>query len=162
MSLKGKVAIVTGGNSGIGLSIVLELAKQEANIVIDYVADLEATEALEQQVAALGDRNHATTAPENQYRTAGERRAEGKALREAAVAREDHREWKAPKHRRDPIELVLESNEGRMPDLVPIRHGRMLQSRLAFYRRTAASMAADLAHTPSPGSECRPAETLIC
>lgn len=55
MSLKGKVAIVTGGNSGIGLSIVLELAKQGANIVIDYVAHPEATEALEQRVAALGD-----------------------------------------------------------------------------------------------------------
>ena len=55
MSLKGKVAIVTGGNSGIGLSIVLELAKQGASIVIDYVAHPEATEALEKQVAALGD-----------------------------------------------------------------------------------------------------------
>ena len=55
MSLKGKVAIVTGGNSGIGLSVVLELAKQDANMVIDYVAHLEATEALEKQVAALGD-----------------------------------------------------------------------------------------------------------
>ncbi|MGO9061069.1 MAG: glucose 1-dehydrogenase [Candidatus Binataceae bacterium] len=55
MSLRGKVAIVTGGNSGIGLSIVLELAKQGANIVIDYVSDPEATEALAQQVAALGD-----------------------------------------------------------------------------------------------------------
>ena len=55
MSINGKVAIVTGGNSGIGLSIVLELAKQGANIVIDYVADPEATEALEQRVAALGD-----------------------------------------------------------------------------------------------------------
>ena len=55
MSLKGKVAIVTGGNSGIGLSIVLELAKQGANIVIDYVSHPEATEALEKQVAALGD-----------------------------------------------------------------------------------------------------------
>jgi glucose 1-dehydrogenase len=55
MSLKGKVAIVTGGNSGIGMAIVLELARQGANIVIDYVAHPDATEMLEQQVHALGD-----------------------------------------------------------------------------------------------------------
>jgi glucose 1-dehydrogenase len=56
MNLEDKVAVVTGGNSGIGLAIVLELAKQGANIVIDYVAHPEATEALEKQVSALGDR----------------------------------------------------------------------------------------------------------
>ena len=55
MSLQNKVAIVTGGNTGIGQAIVLELAKQGANIVIDYVAHPEATEALEREVAALGD-----------------------------------------------------------------------------------------------------------
>jgi len=56
MSLKGKVAIVTGGNSGIGKAIALAFAAQEAEIVIDYVAHPEATEALEQQIVALGDR----------------------------------------------------------------------------------------------------------
>ena len=55
MGLKGKVAVVTGGNSGIGMAIVLELAKQGASIAIDYVAHPEATEALEQRVAAMGD-----------------------------------------------------------------------------------------------------------
>ena len=58
MSLKGKVAIVvTGGNSGIGQAIVLELARLHANIVIDYVCRPEATEALEQQVGKLGDQS---------------------------------------------------------------------------------------------------------
>jgi glucose 1-dehydrogenase len=55
MNLKGKVAIVTGGNSGIGMAIVLALAEQDANIVIDYVTHPEATEALEKRVTALGD-----------------------------------------------------------------------------------------------------------
>jgi len=54
MDLKNKVAIVTGGNSGIGEAIVLELARQGANIVIDYVVNPQATEALEQQIARLG------------------------------------------------------------------------------------------------------------
>src|SRR5215472_12787140 len=56
MLLKNKVAIVTGGNSGIGKAIVLELARQGANVTIDYVSHPDATEELEKRVAALGDR----------------------------------------------------------------------------------------------------------
>jgi glucose 1-dehydrogenase len=54
MSLTGKVAIVTGGNSGIGKAIALALAAQNAEIVIDFIADPDATEALEAQIVALG------------------------------------------------------------------------------------------------------------
>ena len=57
MSLKNKVAIVTGGNSGIGQAIVLELARQGASIVIDYVAHPEATTELEAEVAKLGSQS---------------------------------------------------------------------------------------------------------
>jgi glucose 1-dehydrogenase len=57
MTLKGKVAIVTGGNSGIGASIVLALAQEGANIVIDYVCNPDAEHELERQCAALGDQS---------------------------------------------------------------------------------------------------------
>jgi glucose 1-dehydrogenase len=72
MSLKGKVAIVTGGNSSIGQAIVLELARLHANIVIDYVCHPEAAEALEQQVGKLGDQSIGVKAPKLTDDAAGE------------------------------------------------------------------------------------------
>jgi uncharacterized protein (DUF2252 family) len=81
---------------------------------------------------------------------ASDRRAQGKALREA-VPRTLHAGWKAPKDRRDPIDLLIESNEGRILDLIPIRFGRMMQSPFTFYRGSAAIMAADLATTAQSG-----------
>jgi glucose 1-dehydrogenase len=57
MALNNKVAIVTGGNSGIGKAIALGLAKAGAFIVIDYIADAMATSALEAEIAALGERS---------------------------------------------------------------------------------------------------------
>ena len=56
-TLRGKVAIVTGGNSGIGKAVTLALARGGANIVIDYVANEKATEELEAQIAKLGDQS---------------------------------------------------------------------------------------------------------
>jgi glucose 1-dehydrogenase len=55
MLLKNKVAIVTGGNSGIGKAIVLELARQGANVVVDYVSHPDAAAEVERQVVLLGD-----------------------------------------------------------------------------------------------------------
>jgi len=87
---------------------------------------------------------------EVRYLTPDERRARGKALRQG-VPRSDHGAWEPPENRRDPIELLSASNEGRMPELVPIRFGRMVQSPFAFFRGAAALMAADLASTPTSG-----------
>jgi glucose 1-dehydrogenase len=56
MTLQGKVAVVTGGNSGIGKSIAVALAQAGANIVIDYISNEQATDDLERQIAALGDK----------------------------------------------------------------------------------------------------------
>jgi uncharacterized protein (DUF2252 family) len=79
-----------------------------------------------------------------------ERTAAGKALRDS-VPRESHGEWKPSKKRRDPIDILEESNRDRLPELVPIRYGRMLVSPFTFLRGSAGLMASDLATTPSTG-----------
>ena len=84
------------------------------------------------------------------YLSADERRAKGKALRDK-VPRASQAGWKPPKGRRDPTELLMKSNAGRVESLIPIRFGRMSASPFAFYRGSATLMAADLATTPSSG-----------
>src|SRR5271165_5854688 len=54
--LAGKVAIVTGGNTGIGKAVVLALAGQGANVVIDFVSNEQAEEELERQISGLGEK----------------------------------------------------------------------------------------------------------
>jgi hypothetical protein len=83
-------------------------------------------------------------------RTYAEQYAAGKALR-ATCPRKSHADWKAPSDRREPVELVLESEKGRLPELLPLRHGRMVLSAFTFYRGSALTMASDLASTPSTG-----------
>ena len=79
-----------------------------------------------------------------------ERLSAGKALREA-LPRERHGVWKRPAKSRDPIKTLEASNEGRLPELVPIRYGRMLRSPFTFLRGSAGLMASDLATTPNTG-----------
>ena len=79
-----------------------------------------------------------------------ERYAMGKALREKCP-RKAHAAWKTPSNRRDAVQQVLDAEKGRVPDLLPLRHGRMARSAFTFYRGAALTMASDLASTPSTG-----------
>jgi uncharacterized protein (DUF2252 family) len=74
----------------------------------------------------------------------------GKTAR-VAVPRSLHGAWAPPPGRRSPVDIIAEQGTSREPDLVPIRHGRMMVSPFTFYRGAAAIMAADLAATPVSG-----------
>jgi uncharacterized protein (DUF2252 family) len=76
--------------------------------------------------------------------------ASGKRLRES-VPRTSQAAWKPHNDRADPIDILRASDAGRIPELLPIRYGRMLQSPFTFYRGSAGVMAADLAATPTTG-----------
>jgi uncharacterized protein (DUF2252 family) len=82
--------------------------------------------------------------------TVDERIARGKAAR-AEVPRSRHAEFEAPHDRADPVDLLEEQARTRVPELVPIRYGRMLVSPFTFYRGAAKIMANDLAGTPRSG-----------
>ena len=79
-----------------------------------------------------------------------ERAAAGKAARKK-VPRSSHGEWEPPARRRDPVGVLEDQAKGRVPELVPIRYGRMLVSPFTFFRGAAAIMAMDLAKTPESG-----------
>jgi hypothetical protein len=78
-----------------------------------------------------------------------DRAARGKAAR-AVAPLESHAEFR-PARGRDPVGLLLGQAASRVPELVPVRHGRMLVSPFTYYRGAALPMAADLAGTPASG-----------
>ena len=82
--------------------------------------------------------------------SAEERVARGKAARREAPRR-SHGTWRSAAERPDPISLLDEQAETRVPELVPIRYGRMLESPFTFFRGAALIMAADLASSPRSG-----------
>ncbi|MBF4995458.1 DUF2252 domain-containing protein [Arthrobacter gandavensis] len=84
------------------------------------------------------------------HATVQERAAAGKQRRTRAPVTA-HSGWRPASDRPDPIALIEEQDRTRDPDLVPVRHGRMLASPFTFYRGTAGIMAADLRDTPRAG-----------
>ncbi len=101
-------------------------------------------------------RSHSAQATENgavpvvPHLTVAERVARGKAAR-AQVPRSSHGAYEPAPRRPDPIKLLERQAKTRVPELVPIRYGRMLVSPFTFYRGAALIMASDLAATPRSG-----------
>ena len=79
-----------------------------------------------------------------------ERYEMGKQMRKSCP-RSSHAKWKSPANRPDPVDLITESDKGRIQKLVPLRHGRMGRTPFTFYRGAALNMAADLSVTPVTG-----------
>ena len=93
-----------------------------------------------------------TTQTEQSYVSVDDRRARGEeAAKQTPLS--SHAEGPPVADRPDPVELLVEQNATREPDLVPVRHGRMMVSPFTFYRGAAKVMAADLAGTPTAGLE---------
>jgi uncharacterized protein (DUF2252 family) len=86
----------------------------------------------------------------HQEQTVAERVERGRVARRE-VPRESHATFEPPAYRPDPVDLLEHQARVRVPELVPIRYGRMLASPFAFYRGAALIMASDLASTPRTG-----------
>jgi uncharacterized protein (DUF2252 family) len=99
---------------------------------------------------AVATTRNAATRGKVEHPTASERAERGKAAR-AIAPRALHAAWEPAADRRDPVEVLEEQAAMRVPELVPIRYGRMLSSPFAFYRGAAAIMAGDLGPVPRSG-----------
>ena len=98
---------------------------------------------------ARASRPHPARAGAVEQLSRADRAARGKEAR-ALAPLDSHAEF-APGKSRDPVGLLLAQAKSRVPELVPVRHGRMLVSPFTFYRGAALPMAADLATTPASG-----------
>jgi uncharacterized protein (DUF2252 family) len=120
----------------VGLSITSDLERELAMTAAtngDSISVVEAARAAVRSAPSVSDRMSA-----------------GKTLRQQ-VPRRSHAGWSPPAIRPDPIDLLQAQDRTRVPELVPIRYGRMLASPFAFLRGSATVMANDLAATPATG-----------
>ena len=105
-------------------------------------------------MAAKSSARTGLTAFDDPVPSPADRLAAGRAHR-ATVPRSSHGLWEPPADRRDPVEVLVESNRSRLPDLVPLRSARMAVSPFTFLRGSAQVMAFDLAAGPSTDLEVR-------
>jgi uncharacterized protein (DUF2252 family) len=91
---------------------------------------------------------------ESAHPSVEERTQKGIEARNRA-SRSSHAKWRTATDRPDPVDLLIEQNVTREPDLVPVRHGRMMVSPFTFYRGAAKVMAADLKDTPVAGLDAQ-------
>src|SRR5262245_53943 len=82
--------------------------------------------------------------------TPAERAEKGRKLREQ-VPRSSHAEFRSDADRPDPVGVLMAQSKGRLPDLIPIRYGRMIESPFSYFRGAALPMAYDLSRTPATG-----------
>jgi hypothetical protein len=99
---------------------------------------------------ATGHETSIRAATQPRFRSRAERIQNGKSLRDK-LPRSTHATWQPPANRRDPVDVLEESNKDRLPELIPIRYGRMLRSPFTFLRGSAALMAYNLASQPNIG-----------
>jgi len=103
------------------------------------------------KIAGKGARkSSANNQPEEPCLSADELYAMGKKLRDKCP-RKSHAVWREGAKRPDPLHLLELSNKGRIPELIPIRHGRMMRTPFTYYRGAALNMADDLATTAISG-----------
>ncbi|NCC34517.1 MAG: DUF2252 domain-containing protein, partial [Chloroflexia bacterium] len=99
---------------------------------------------------ALPETSTTPSPPRLRHPTVAQREEQGRAARERA-SRSAHARWKPSADRLDPVALLESQTPARLPELVPLRYGRMLASPFAFLRGSAIVMAHDLARTPNSG-----------
>src|SRR5947209_5201359 len=103
--------------------------------------DLKTGKAVDRTASKAGKVEHLSEA---------ERAARGKAAR-AETPRSSHAAWEPQEDRPSPVDLLEQQAQTRVPELVPIRHGRMLVTPFTFYRGAAYLMASDLSRLPRSG-----------
>jgi uncharacterized protein (DUF2252 family) len=124
--------------------------RRKAQVLCHGVVTTDRSIMTSTKVPVAEDERASGQAGQVEHLTMAERAARGKAARKLAPL-SVHGEWQPSSDRADPVSLLEEQGTSRVPELVPIRYGRMLVSPFTFYRGAAYLMASDLASAPRTG-----------